>query len=251
MITLQEFSDYLEGYLDISHFEDVCPNGLQVEGKKEIRKIGLAVSASEEVIDWAIDKEVDALIVHHGLFWKGDAYPIIGSKKRKLQKLLANHLSLFAFHLPLDAHQIVGNNWRAAREMGWNNLLPFGQMNGEPIGVCGQIIPESCEHFVRRLEEYYGHPAHTALGGKEMISNVALVSGGAWKMVKEAAFEGIDAFITGSFDAPAWDIAFEEKIHFVAMGHEATEVVGPKALLDHLVKEFKIEGKWCEVVNPF
>lgn len=251
MIELEELSKFLHTYLGASLFSDYCPNGIQIEGKKSISTLATAVSANLETIDAAVAEGVDALIVHHGLFWKGDPYPIKGVLKKKVQQLLDHEISLLAYHLPLDAHDTVGNNWRAAEQMGWSDLKPFGKMEQSFIGVCGTFQPVDLDRFIAQLEVYYEHSASVARGGSSQVSSAALISGGAWKEIKSAADAGVDCFITGSFDEPAWSIAKEERINFIAMGHSATERIGPKALGAYLEQHFQIPCPFLDIENPF
>ncbi len=251
MLDLSSLLEYLENYLDPLKMSDYCPNGLQVEGKREIGKIATAVSASLQTIEEAVNEEVDALIVHHGMFWNREPYPVVGTKKKKLQLLLENEISLFAYHLPLDAHPVVGNNWRAAKELGWENLEPFGIFEGNAIGVKGNFAPIALNLFTAELEAYYDHVATSALGGKEIVRSAALVSGGAYKELPAAAKEGVDCFITGNFDESAWGMAHEEKINFFALGHTATERIGVKALLLVLEEQFKLPSIFIDTANPF
>lgn len=250
MITRNELRHYLDQLLPGNGVQDYAPNGLQVEGKSEITRLATAVSASLATIEEAVKLKIDALVVHHGLFWNRDSYVIEGSKKKKLQLLLEHGISLFAYHLPLDMHPELGNNWKAAIEMGWSDLLPFCYVGGVPIGVKGKIS-SSQDGLKKQLETYYQHPAACALGGPTSIQTVALVSGGAHKTILDAAREGIDAFVTGSFDEPIWHQAMEEKINFYALGHSATERVGPKSLGAHLEKAFQLPCPFIEIPNPF
>jgi dinuclear metal center YbgI/SA1388 family protein len=251
IMTLQELVDYLGILLQPEMFTDYCPNGLQVEGKKEIGRVGTAVTASLETIEKAIKQGCDALVVHHGLFWKGDPYPVVGPKAQKLRRLMEAGCSLLAYHLPLDAHRTVGNNWCAAQALGWNNLQPFGQLNGIDIGVSGELAPLSVEEFRKALEKYYDHPSHCALGGKEVVSSAALISGGAYRSIPEAAEAGVDCFITGNFDEPAWHLAKELGVNFFALGHAATERVGPRALAGAIKDELAVETVYVSDENPF
>lgn len=246
MITLQELCDHLNKTLKSAEFDDYCPNGLQVEGKKEIKKIGTAVSATYETIAAAIQTGCDALVVHHGLFWKGDPQPIIGSKREKIQLALESGLSLLAYHLPLDAHPTLGNNWKAAAELSLKKCKPFCE-----IGVMGEISPTSAKKWIERVEKYYDHSAFTALGGPKVIRQVALLSGGGYKYLQQAAKAGADCFITGNFDEPAWSVAFEEGIHFLALGHSATERVGPRELATYLPRKLKVKTEFLDIFNPF
>lgn len=251
MITLQELNGHLDSLLEPRAIRDYCPNGLQVEGKEEIGKIATAVSASLATIEKAVERGVDALIVHHGLYWEGVSPVVRGAMKRKLELLLSNGISLFGYHLPLDLHREVGNNWSAARDWGWDQLEPFGDYSGKPIGVRGIFTERLIDDFVKELEEYYGHPAHVAAGGPHRVRSAALVSGGAHRLLTEAVAAGVDCFITGSFDEVQWNMAKEEKIHFIALGHSATERVGPKALGRHLQATFGLPVEFLDLPNPF
>lgn len=147
MVTLQDLSQYLQQLLSPADFADYCPNGLQVEGKGEIKKIAFAVSASLAVIEEAVKREADALIVHHGIFWNKDPHVVIGTRKDKLALLLKHGISLLAYHLPLDAHQKLGNNWKAAFDLGLEDLNPFALSGKTAIGVKGRMGPISTEAF--------------------------------------------------------------------------------------------------------
>lgn len=250
MITLQELIAYLAKLYESPVTGDYCENGLQFEGKGEIKKVATAVTASLAAIEAAVDAKVDALITHHGLFWKGDSCKIIGMKKGRLELLFSSNISLFGYHLPMDAQQEIGNNWLAAKELGWQNLEPFGWMNGAPIGVKGTFAPKSRETFKHELENYYNHPAAYAFGGPEKVKSAALISGGAYRSLSDAAKEKVDCFVTGNFDEPAWHHAHEEGINFYAMGHSATEIVGPKALAKKLSAEL-IPTVFLDIPNPF
>ena len=247
----RELEEYLNSYLNVPLIRDFCPNGLQVEGKNGIKKIATAVSANLMTLQKCAEEGFDALIVHHGLFWNQDSHSLIGVKRKKVDLLLRHSISLFAYHLPLDAHREVGNNWQAARDLGWKDLEPFGEYNGIWIGVKGTFAPQSIESFVVEVETYYEHSATTALGGKRSVASCALISGGAYKELPLAARAGIDCFITGNFDEPAWSVAHEEEVHFLALGHSATERVGPKALAEHIQKQFGITAIFLDVPNPF
>jgi dinuclear metal center YbgI/SA1388 family protein len=246
LITLQDLSAFLDSLLLKEPFVDPSPNGLQVEGKKEIKKIAFAVSASLEIIEKAVDVNADALIVHHGLFWKGESPEIKGSKRAKLSALLQEEVSLFGYHLPLDAHREVGNNWKAARDLGWKNIEPFPM-----YGVMGKFEEIAIGDFIAKLEEYYDHKATTSLGGRETVQSAALISGGAYRYLDEAIKAKVDCFITGNFDEPAWHLARDEKIHFIALGHHATERIGVMALKEHIESQLRVKGEWIDVPNPF
>ncbi len=246
MVQREQLRGFLDQLLQPNLFQDWCPNGLQVEGDDFINHIAVAVSANLETIEKAIDIKAQALIVHHGLFWNKDPYIISGIKKTKIKKLFDYGISLFAYHLPLDAHPTYGNNWKAAQDLGWKDLVPFAN-----IGVKGVFPAIQRDQFIKQLENYYGHPAYVAPGGKQEISNASLISGGAYRQLADAIQAGIDCFITGNFDEPAWHQAFEGNINFVAMGHAATEKVGPYALGDYLSSALNIKVSKLDDKNPF
>jgi len=251
MITLQEICHYLDRLLCVSDFKDYGPNGLQVQGNQSVKKIGTAVSASLETLEQAANEGVDCLIVHHGIFWDRDALPIVGTKKQKIDLLIQNNLSLLAYHLPLDAHEEYGNNWRVGKDLGWSSLEPFGESNGAYLGVRGVLNSVHRDQLVTDLSDYYGHDCQLVAGGPETIDTVACVSGGAHRLLLSAAKEGIDCFITGTVDEPVWHWGYEEKINFMAFGHSATERVGPKALGRHIEDIFQIPVTFIDVYNPF
>ena len=248
MITLQELEQRLSAFYPSAPWSDFGPNGLQVEGTPQIERVATAVSASLVTLQAAVDAGVQVLIVHHGLFWKGDSYCVIRAKREKLRLLLENGISLFDYHLPMDCHETIGNNWTAAREMGWKDLEIFGSL---PLGVRGSFVPLEVSSFQKQLETYYGHTAQVALGGKKTVSSAALISGGAYKEIGQAAAANVDCFITGNFDEPAWNMAHEEGINFFALGHSATERVGPRALAHYLEKEWKLPATFLDIPNPF
>ncbi|AAF39241.1 Nif3-like dinuclear metal center hexameric protein [Chlamydia muridarum str. Nigg] len=233
-------------------FNDYGPNGLQVgDAQAPVRKIAVAVTADLATIEKAIACESNVLLVHHGLFWKGMPYPITGMLYQRMQRLIENNIQLIAYHLPLDAHPEVGNNWKVAKDLGWERLESFGSTKPS-LGVKG-VFPEIGIHdFVSQLSSYYQAPVLAkALGGKESISSAALISGGAYKEISEAKSQEVDCFITGNFDEPAWSLAHELAINFLAFGHTATEKVGPKALTQYLKQVGCDSVVFLDTENPF
>lgn len=254
MIQLNDFISYLDQKLEVSRTQDMCPNGLQVEGHQgPICSIATAVSANLETIEKAVKEGVQVLIVHHGIYWDRDPSPcIFGIRKEKIKLLLNHGISLLSYHLPLDCHNEFGNNWKAAKDLEWGDLKEFGPKSGElSVGVMGKFPPLSRSEFQTKLEKYYNHSATVALGGSETISSAALISGGAHREIKHAINAKVDAYITGSFDEPVWYTAYEEKINFFALGHSHTEKVGPKALGEHLAQMFNLQHQFIDSNNPF
>lgn len=242
---------YLEEYLALSRFSDEAVNGLQVEGRPEVKRLALAVSACREVFLKAAAAGADALLVHHGLLWKGEGpQPLRGTLGQRLKMLFEKDLSLLAYHLPLDAHPEVGNNAVAARDLGLADLEPFAVYHGTPIGFRGRFPkPVPLKEFVARLESYYAHRAFVEPSGPRLLSTVAVCSGGAAREAREAAAAGLDAYVTGEAGEPEVFLAREAGLTFAALGHHATERVGVRALGRHLAETFGLETIFVDVAN--
>ena len=247
MISLQAVADHLDTELACVTFSDYCLNGIQVDGKLHLERVATAVTASLEAIEAAVAWGADALVVHHGLFWDGVRYPIVGPLKRKLELLLQYQMSLLAYHLPLDAHQQLGNNWVAARALGLQQLEAFAE-----FGVMGELQPaEPIGGWLERVASYYGVQPRTQLGGPEEVTRVGIVSGGAHKCMAAAVNLGLDCFVTGTGDGPNAYMATEEGIHFIAVGHETSEKVGPRALASYLKEHLGLETTFVDTDNLF
>ena len=243
---------YVHRFLQVERFlQDSCLNGLQVEGKGTVRTIATAVTASLFVIQRAVELGADALFVHHGLFLRGKEVLVTGIMKEKIATLVKNDLSLFAYHLPLDAHRFVGNNWAIARKLGMKNLQPFGAHQGEFIGVRGVLPQQARMVLSHKLEKLYNAPPQVALGGKEKIRTCGIISGNAHKWIHEAIDAKLDCFVTGTHDEPIWHIAHEEGINFLSFGHAATEKIGMQLLGKHLERKFGVKALFIEEPNPF
>lgn len=250
MAKLIDIQTYLNELLQPSLFSDFCTNGIQIEGKPEVKKICTAVSASNNAINKATEMGADLLLVHHGIFWNRDSYDIVGLTKAKVKPLLVNDITLMAYHLPLDGHKEFGNNFRAAMEMGWTNLQPFPN-DKAPYGVKGKFPKKSLDKFCNELSKFYGQKMEIVPGGSDKVSTAILVSGGGHKFIFDAAKEKVDCYITGSRDEPTWRQANELGINFVAAGHYATEVIGVKRLGEHLAEKFKLKCSFIPEANPF
>lgn len=241
---------YLDQYLD-SRGKDYGPNGLQVEGKEEIRKIVTGVSSCQELFVRAREAGADAVLVHHGLFWEGMPRTLIGFQYRRVAELIRSEMSLIAYHLPLDRHAEVGNNAVACREIGLIDLEPFGDHDDLPIGFKGRFPqPISAAELVDRCRKVYSQEPFTFLEGADPISTLGIISGGAQSEVYTAITEGLDAYITGEVSEWVMNVAREAKIHYLAGGHYATERLGVRALGEHLRERFGIEVEFIDVPNP-
>ncbi|EPP34305.1 NIF3 family protein [Chlamydia ibidis] len=243
---------YLDTLLSPAEFIDYAPNGLQI-GKESspVNKIGVAVSADLATIEAAVQNELDTLIVHHGIFWKNMPYPLTNSLYDRVYCLIKHNIQLLAYHLPLDANTKLGNNWRVACDLKWENCENFGSTFPQ-LGVKGRFPRMHVRDFISLLSDYYNTPVKAvALGGEEYVSSAALVSGGAYREIVEAAKNKVDCFITGNFDEPAWSMAIENKVNFIAFGHTQTEKIGPMALASHLESSLRIPTMFLDTKNPF
>lgn len=237
MTTLTEITKYADDYLRITSFQDYCPNGLQVEGRQNVVKIASAVTASMAIIEQALNWGADCLIVHHGYFWKNERAPVVGMKKRRLQALLGADLSLLAYHLPLDAHPVVGNNAQIARRLGISILEPLQKNTKAPIGNVGMLeAPINIKEFVDMCAKSLAHyPIHIDTGPRQ-VQRIAWCTGGAQHMIDDAVECQADVYLTGEISEQTVHIARECNIHFIGAGHHATERLGVQAMAAHLAE---------------
>jgi len=244
----QELEAYLSQYLDVARFRDYSPNGLQVEGRAYVDRIATGVTASVELLASAIDSGADAIIVHHGYFWRGDDARIVGMRRRRIAMLIEANVNLFAFHLPLDAHAQVGNNATLAAHLGFQVHGQFGDQN---IGYYGEItsaptLSELAERVERRLER-----KPLVVGDESrLVRRIAWCTGAAQSYIEEAVALGVDAFLTGEASEQTVHVARETGIAFISAGHHATERYGIHALGGHLAREFGLEHRFIDVPNP-
>ncbi len=245
-----ELTKYLEKYLKTENYKDYCPNGLQVEGKSDISKIIVGVSVSVDLFNRAIKEKADAVIVHHGLIWNYERPIYKGGYRERVKLLIANNINLYAFHLPLDAHPVVGNNAQLAKSLGVKSPKPFGDHKGNTIGFKGKIKKIEKGKFFKKIKTLVGRELLVFPYGPDKISNVGIISGDAQKEFNQAVAEGLDAYVTGEVREPVLHYAKEEKIHFISAGHYATEQFGVKALGNHLQKKFGIDVKFIDIPNP-
>lgn len=247
----QTLLGYLDEYLEATATADYAPNGLQVEGRAEIRKIVTGVSACSELFERARDAGADAVLVHHGIFWRGAPRVLTGIQLRRVKLLVENELNLLAYHLPLDRHPVVGNNAVAARRLGLGALEPFAEHEGRPIGFRGRLArPEPLSRFVERCAEVFGQQPLVYADGPDPLTSVAIVSGSAERSFFEAIDLGVDLFLTGEVSEWVMHTAREAGRHFVSAGHYPTERLGVQALGDHLAERFGLEVEFVDLPNP-
>ena len=252
MIQRDELQCYLADLLDVQAFSDYAPNGLQVEGRDEIKKIVGGVTACQALVDAAVEKGADALLVHHGYFWKGESPCITGMKHRRIKALLAADINLLGYHLPLDAHPELGNNAQLAKLLALQLEGSFGSGAGGPdIGQYGRLAqPQSAAAFSKLLSAKLGRaPLHIGEADQE-IQTIAWCTGGAQSYIESAAELGVDAFLTGEISEQTVHIAREQGIHFFSAGHHATERAGVQALGTYLATNLGIEFEFVDIDNP-
>ena len=246
-VVLQAFNAMLQP----ERFKDYGPNGLQVEGRPEIRKIVSGVTASRALIEAAIAAGADALFVHHGLFWRGQDGCVTGWMKQRLALLLAHEVNLFAYHLPLDAHPLWGNNAQLGQLLGLQVDARFGEQD---LGFVGGWVeggaPLTGPEMVRHLERRLGRTPVSVGGTPGPIHRIAWCSGGAQGYFEAAIAAGAQAFITGEISEPQAHLARECGVGFFACGHHATERLGAPAVASQVASELGLAHEFIEIDNP-
>ena len=240
--------NYTNQFLEVERFQDYCPNGLQVQGKNTISKLVTGVTASLALIEKAIEAKADAIMVHHGWFWKNDDSVIVGQLHRRLKLLMDNDISLFAYHLPLDAHPKVGNNAQLGKVAGWKHI---GQSLIKPLISLGQpVAVQSLEKFASSLGKSLGREPLVIGDKNKKIKKIAWCTGAAQSYFDAAILEGVDVFISGEVSEPTFHLAQESGVAYVVAGHHATEKFGVAALGESLAKKFGITHQFIDIPNP-
>lgn len=242
---------YLETYLACQDFQDYAPNGIQIEGKSAIGRICTAVTASEDVIQRAITWGADALLVHHGYFWRGESPVITGAKKRRIAALLKHQMTLYAYHLPLDCHIELGNNACLGKALGMHNMRAHTASKMTNLLWAGDLKQAiSPTVFIDQLSNTLQRtPLHVA-GSTKHIKQVAWCTGAAQDLIEEASSLGVDAYLSGEISERTYHQALELGIHYFACGHHATERYGIRALGEHLAHHFQLEQCFIDSENP-
>ena len=250
MIQLKDLLNYSNNVLEIERFHDYCPNGLQVEGKTKIKKIVSGVTASQALIDAAIKEGADVLLVHHGYFWKGEDARIIGLKYKRVRSLIESGINLLAYHLPLDAHPLYGNNAKLAEILNLNIAGSF-PAGSDAVGMYGTLkTPMSAADFSQKIASGLDRePLHIG-DNNEQIHTIAWCSGAAQNYIEAAAELGVDAYLTGEVSEQTVHIAREHGLHFYAAGHHATERYGVQAFAEHLASHFALNHQFIDIPNP-
>jgi len=250
-VSLKELELELKKVLRPEQFKDYCPNGLQVEGRKEISKLVTGVTACQELITAAAEAGADALLVHHGYFWRGEDQSISGIKKVRIEALLKHELSLLAYHLPLDVHQEFGNNVQLGKVLGIEINGELGKQNNHPIGLTGTIDQGTDFETLKALIADKLDRQPLAIEGKsKKIKSIAWCTGAAQNYIELAVAAGVDAYITGEVSEPTVHIARESGIHFFSAGHHATERYGVQAVGSYLASKFNLDHLFIDIDNP-
>ncbi|AAM84846.1 Nif3-like dinuclear metal center hexameric protein [Yersinia pestis] len=242
-----ELETVLNNQLNIGAFQDYAPNGLQVEGRRDIQRVVTGVTASQALLDAAVAHQADAILVHHGYFWKNEPVVVRGMKRNRLKTLLTHDINLYGYHLPLDAHPELGNNAQLAKLLEIQvlgeieSLLPYGEFT----------TPLNAVALRERLEKQLGRSVlHCGDRAPAEVRRIAWCTGGGQGYIQQAAEFGVDAFITGEVSEQTIHIAREMKVNFYAAGHHATERYGIKALGEWLAEQYQLDVTFIDIPNP-
>ena len=244
----EELNRYLDGLLEVSRFRDYCPNGLQVEGRGEIRRIISGVTASLALIQAAVADDADAILVHHGFFWKGDDPCLTGTRRARIALLIAREINLFAYHLPLDAHVEFGNNAQLGARLG---LVETGRFADQEIGLRGVVdAPLRLDEFALRVKQRLGREPLVIGDGARAVRQIAWCTGAAQGYFEEAIKLGLDVYLSGEISEQQVHLARESGVAYIAAGHHATEKYGVQALGEHLAARFDLQHRFIDIANP-
>ena len=251
MAKVSQIITYCDELLNPTAFKDYAPNGLQVEGKSDVKVVVSGVTATQALIEKAIALNADMLLVHHGYFWKGEDPRLIGMKGRRVKALMQHNINLVGYHLPLDGHPELGNNAQLGKVLGLQNVEVKGQGYAENILFTGEL-PEAI-HADRLSQHLFDclqrQPLHIS-AGDQLIKKLAWCTGGAQGFIDQAAELGVDAYLSGEISEKTTHEARESGIHYFAAGHHATERYGVLALGEHLAEQFSLEHHFVDVDNP-
>jgi len=247
----EELANYLAQTLNIAQYRDYCPNGLQVEGRGEIGLVVSGVTASQALIEAALDLKADAILVHHGYFWRGEDARVIGTKHKRLKALLASDVNLFAYHLPLDGHPELGNNAQLARQLSLAGSDRFGE---DKLGWLGVPEPDAniatVGDLARLIERRLGRVPLLIGDADQPLGKIAWCTGAAQGFLGDAIAAGASVYISGEISEPTVHLARETGVAYIAAGHHATERYGVQALGEHVAEHFGIRHQFVDIDNP-
>ena len=243
-----DIDQHLRRLLEIDRFKDYGPNGLQVEGRARICKLVSGVTASLALIDAAIAARADAILVHHGLFWRGQDGRLTGWLKTRVERLMAHDINLYAYHLPLDAHPVLGNNAQLGQRLGLVADARFGEQDLGFIGPAGDGLDAAA--LAGRARQLLGRDCTLLPGDGRALRRVAWCTGGAQGYFEAAMAAGADVFLTGEISEPQAHLARETGVAFLACGHHATERFGAPAVAAAVAAHFGLDHEFIEIGNP-
>ncbi|WP_300450890.1 Nif3-like dinuclear metal center hexameric protein [Accumulibacter sp.] len=244
----EELTRYLDNLLEAGRFRDYCPNGLQVEGRPEVGRLVAGVTASQALLEAAVESGADAILVHHGWFWRGEDGRVTGIRKARLQTLLKHDINLIAYHLPLDAHPELGNNAQLAKKFGWLAETRFGEQD---IGWLGRLTtPATLSSVAQQVANELGRVPLLIGDGGRPVSRVAWCSGAAQSLFEQAIGLGVDLYLSGEISEQTVHLARESGVAFIAAGHHASERYGVQALTAHLAERCGLECRFVDIDNP-
>ncbi len=247
-----KLEEVLNSFLSPARIKDYCPNGLQIEGKSEVKKIITGVTACQALIDEAVKHKADAILVHHGYFWRGEQEVLKGMKYRRIKTLMTHDINLYAYHLPLDVHPVVGNNAQLGELLGikFKGGLELGNPNS--VVVWGEFedalsVSQLSTLLTDKLQRI---PLVIDSGVNQVVKKIAWCTGGGQDYITLAVDAGMDAFISGEISERTTFVAREQGIHYFSAGHHATERYGVKALGEWLVREYELDVEFIDIDNP-
>lgn len=250
MIERQALLTDFDTLLQPERFKDYGPNGLQVEGRPQIRKIVSGVTASLALIEAAVAADADAIFVHHGLFWRGHDGRVTGWMRHRLGLLMQHNINLFAYHLPLDAHPELGNNAQLGRHLGFVGQASFGDQQLGWLGTAPTLAMASPQALASHIEATLGRPATLVAAKPGPMQRVAWCTGGAQGYFEDAIAAGADVFVTGEISEPQAHYAREMGVSFIACGHHASERFGAPAVAGHVAAQCGLEHVFIDIDNP-
>lgn len=249
-IVREELAQYLAQALDITQYRDYCPNGLQVEGRARITTLVSGVTASQALIEAAIAEKADAILVHHGYFWRGEDPCVVGQKYRRLKLLLAHDINLLAYHLPLDMHPQWGNNAQLGLRFGLTPQVRFGDDNLGWLGVAADPALRTVGDLAQLVELRLGRTPLLIGDPAQALASIGWCTGAAQSMLGAAITAGASVFLSGEISEPTVHLARESGVAYLACGHHATERYGVQALGAHLEQRFGVRHKFIDIDNP-
>jgi dinuclear metal center YbgI/SA1388 family protein len=257
-VSRDELSLYLDDHLQVARIKDYCPNGLQVQGKPIIKTLVSGVTASIALIEEAIALKADAIMVHHGWFWKNDDARVIGQLHSRLKLLMDHEINLFAYHLPLDVHPVLGNNAQLAKVMGWKPLMGSKRVSLSSASVIDGLIwegrPEASQktlgQLARSISGRLGRDPLVIGDLNKPIKRIAWCTGGAQGYINEAISMKVDAYISGEVSEQTFHAAQESGVAYIAAGHHATERYGIGALGEFVAQKYKLMHQFVDIPNP-